>query len=45
MKIQLFSSGVILFALLMITSCCGNPYFCAVQEAVDDGALSKDEAC
>lgn len=44
MKIQLFSSGVILFALLMIMSCCGNPYSCAVQEAVDDGALSKEEA-
>lgn len=44
MKVHFFSSGVILFALLMITTCCGNPYSCAVQEAVDDGTLSKEEA-
>lgn len=44
MKLQLFSSGVILCALLMITSCCATPYSCAVQDAVDDGALSKEEA-
>lgn len=45
MKIQLFSSGVLLFALLMITRCSGdNKYSIAVEDAVADGTLSKEEA-